>query len=70
MGAVGLTGGCHLFAMFASNKMVSVIEPDCRGKGMECRYYRNWLGRQLLLLRRLLLVCVVVLFVMMREGSC
>ena len=35
---------------------VHVVEPDYRGQGMECRYYRSWLGRQLLSFRRLLVL--------------
>ena len=36
--------------------MYVAVDPDYRGKGMECRYYRNWLGRQLILLFRGLLL--------------
>ena len=33
-----------------------VVESEYRCNGIECRYYRNWLGRQIILLRRLILV--------------
>ena len=42
-----------------------VVEPRYRGKGRECR---NWLGRQLLLFRRLLSF-VVELFPFMMRGK-
>ena len=36
-----------------------VVEPEYRGKGMQCKYYLNWPGRQLLF--RETSFCVVVI---------